>query len=163
MHSGLWGAQTREAVIAGTGAYRLFMVSVRRGVRNPETDLVSSPETDSTQQHKGTPAHNTTDKPLHSTPTRRFGARIRAASGVACRFCEVPNGVLWGISRLYFSQSCRIHSTKELVEFAGVLSNAQIAKSLVRACRSSGLKKALKRPCPTTRQSSPDVSTHPRQ
>ena len=52
-------------------------------------------ETNVTRGHKGTPTHNTTDKPLHST----FIGPWPAAADVACS-CNA----LWcGIARLYFS------------------------------------------------------------
>ena len=59
-------------------------LGLRVHTRTPEADLVASPEGNrrhqGTQGNKGTPTHNTTDKPLHSALISLW----QSAVGVAC-------------------------------------------------------------------------------
>ena len=54
-------------------------------------------ETDDTRGHKGTPTHNTTDKPLHSTLNGPWPAAAGAACSCNAKWC--------GTARLYFSST----------------------------------------------------------
>ena len=77
-HHAFWGAQTMEAAVAGTGPIALIYGLGSRVRTLLEADLVEGgvvTKKPTTQQHKGTPTHNTQynrqTTPLHSSSLGR--------------------------------------------------------------------------------------------
>ena len=83
--------------LAGTTVISLFSYGLGSRIHTLETDLVEGgvvTNKSTTPEDQGTPIHNTTDKPLHSTLIGPWPAAADAACSCNAMWCE--------IARLYF-------------------------------------------------------------